>query len=452
MTPNGSNLYWDDEGFQDALVQLLCRDAKSLQDCGALLSADDFKPLRGMRRGRQRWVVAKVALDHWRRHHEPLGRLLTAGVLEHAAKLGFLGGERVEELKEYCAWVQEAPVSAPDGVVEKAVRFKHQVAMAAAVQELTTLQASGQLDDAKWQEVTRRAMASSNGSTDTVDYTATLSDRLERRRTERMRQKHPWTYIDPLDSIIQPIGFGEFGMAIAPPKGGKTMLLHWLSVAYVLQRLNSLIITLETPKTVVEDRLDSIATSIPVKLLHDHPGETARRFERFRAMIKRQLHIFDGTQGGVTVQRIEQIINAERNRGFLVDALIIDYDDEITPVVKHKERRYEFADIYRDLRQLTARYKTITWTAARSKRDTENLKIISGSHISEDISKVSKVNLAISIGKGDWEDGKSIYLYVANANNDEQHMGCHIIPDRKRCLIFDREATQRAARRYKNQP
>ena len=76
--------FFSDELFQDALTALLCRDTKALHDCAALLDPNDFKPVKGMRWGRPRWIIAERALEHYQKHHEPIGTLLGADVLEYA--------------------------------------------------------------------------------------------------------------------------------------------------------------------------------------------------------------------------------------------------------------------------------------------------------------------------------------------------------------------------------
>ena len=442
-----ASLLFEDEDFQDALVVLLCGDVKSLRECSPLLHPDDFKPIIGMKNGRARWIAAELALEHFRKHHEPIGRLLSASALEYAGNLG-LSTQRTEELAAYCKYIRAAKPSAPDAVVEKVLNFKEERLKAAAIRELGDLQSSGQLTNEKWHEVTHQVLAARVGTSETVDYLNTLSDRIDRRRFQKNRIRRPWTFIDPLDSHIQGLAPKELGLIFAPYKRGKSLMLQWLTVAYILQHLNVLYITLENPLSSVEDRLDSIITHIPIKVLDEYPRLIAQRFRRFRSMVKLQLKIHDGTLGGVSVPRMEQIILAERDKGFIVDALIVDYDDEIAPVTKQKERRFEFADIYRDLRQLTARYNLISWTAAQTQRDTEHLKILSGDRAAEDISKLRKVSLAIGMGRGDWEDGESIYLWVAAANNDTQHVGCHIMPDRKRMLVYDRDATMAALKKY----
>ncbi len=438
--------FFQDESFQDSLVAMLCRDQKGLQDVAALLDPEDFRPIKGMRNGQPRFTVAEIALIHWRKHREPLGRLLMASVMEEAASLN-LGEHRVQQLKEYCETMTKGTFPSPDAITEKVVKFKGEKRREAAITELRELQVSGALTEEKWHEISHKATSTNGNGTATTDYIAGLKDRLDRRKSIAARVKRPWTYIDPLDSLIQGLGPGELGLILAPTGRGKSLMLHWLSVAYVLQHLNVLLITLETPQSVVEDRLDSIVTNIPIKSLNDLPNLTVQRFRRFRGMVRSHLHIFDGTQGGVSIPRVEQIYLAARQKGFFADSVIIDYDDEIAPTTKQKERRFEFADIYRDLRQFTGRYGLRNWTAAQTQRDTEHLKIISGDRVAEDISKIRKVNLAVSLGKGDWEDGESIYMWVAKANNDTDHAGCHVVPDKKRMLIYSREATERAAKR-----
>src|ERR1022692_218370 len=89
-----------DPALLDRLVALLVRDHRSLRDVAPLLSADDFKPSRGVPGGRARWLVAERALEHWEKHQDPIGDLLRADVLEYAASLR-LGADQVTELKAY---------------------------------------------------------------------------------------------------------------------------------------------------------------------------------------------------------------------------------------------------------------------------------------------------------------------------------------------------------------
>ena len=444
--PAASNSFFDDETFQDHLVALLCQDIKILRECAALLSPDDFKPLRGMRWGRPRWVVGERALEYFQRYREPIGQLLQADVLEHAANIG-MGGRQITELREYLQHLSSLPPVPPAALSEKVLRYKRGRIKASVIQELTDLQSSGQLTDEKWYELSQRAVASFNGGQQAIDYLAGLEARLERRQRLHRYSHVPVTFIDPLDSLVQVIGPKQLGLILAPYKRGKSLMLLWLAVAYVLQRRNVMYFTLEDPRSDVEDRLDAILTNIPIHSLGEYPQAVKRRYERKRRMCTAQLLIHDATEGGISVPQIDQAVEEARNRGFHTDAIIIDYDDEIVPAIKQKERRFEFADIYRDLRRLAATNNAIVWTAAQTQRDTENLKVIGGDRAAEDISKLRKATMAIGMGKGDWGPD-SIYLWIAAHKFDAQHLGCHIVPDLSRMLIYDREATRRAMQHH----
>jgi hypothetical protein len=179
---------------------------------------------------------------------------------------------------------------------------------------------------------------------------------------------------------------------------------------------------------------------MPINKLADYPKTLTNRFGRFRRLVRSKLHVYDGTEGGVSVSTIEQIYLRERERGFTADVIVVDYDDEIQPVVKNKERRMEFSEIYRDLRQLAGRKQVILWTAAQTQRGTEEMKVISGDKAAEDISKLRKVTMCLSLGQGDWTSD-SIFLWVAKHRFDSKHVGCTILPDLKRTLIYDRDKT-----------
>jgi hypothetical protein len=442
-----SDNFFDDEDFQDRLVGLLLLDHASLKRCGALLNPDDFKPIRGMKRGRARWLVAERALEHYQKHREPLGLLARADILDYAKRLN-LGAQQVADLKAYVQYVTtELKPTAPDALVEKVVLYTGQRLKAVAVQELVELQSAGQLTDELWQEISLRAMAARNGHT-TVDYLATAADRIERRKHGEAGST-PWTFIDPLDSLICTIGPQQLGLIIAPYKRGKSLMLLWLAVALRLQRMHVLHVSLEDPQKTVEDRLDAIVTRIPVKRLGEFPEHAARRLERFRNMVHTGIALYDGSGEATSVAMIEQAINQERDHGRPPHALIVDYDQKIEPPRKYRERRDEYDAIYIALQRLASKYNMIVWTAAQTQRDTRGMKILSGDRVAEDINKIRNVTCAISLGKGEWTKD-SIYLWVAAHKNDKMEVGVEIVPDLDRQIIYDRDATTREFRRHQH--
>jgi hypothetical protein len=432
--------FWDDPGFQDQLISLLAHDFKSLTRCANVLDANDFKPVKGVAGGRARWIVAERALQFYQKHHEPIGPLLTSEVLDYANELGFGAGQR-GELNQYLEAFQKIHPKAPDALIEKVVKYKTHRLMGLALQEMSELWGANKLDEEKWRQFTKQALAAtSNGQTVPFleQYTARIARRLSR------RDRAPLTMIDPLDDLVRTVGAKQIGLVLAPYKRGKSMFLEWLAIAYARQRLSVLHITLEDPLDTVEDRLDSIVTNIPMKSLVDKPKTIKKKFARFCALVRARIEIYDGTREEMTIPKIEGVVNECRNRGFIPQVLLVDYDEKISTIHKYEQKRHEIDDVYRAFQELCARMNLIGWLAAQTQRNTRELKILTGDKVAEDIGKMRKVTCGISLGKGEWTND-SIYLYVAAHRNDRMDLGCEIVPDKKRGMIYDEIATRKAA-------
>lgn len=432
---------FQDEDFQDALVCLLVKDRVTLKKCGDILTPTDFRPLKGVKNGVPRWVTAEKALSYWSTYRQPIKRMLKPELKQHIESFG-MGDRKSGELLSYAESLLKRKPVASESVISKVLQYKKERQKAEGIQKLIELQSQGRLTDEEWNNV----MASVNGVGGGKrlvgsDYFEELEARIER-RTKRRSQRYPLLFIDPLDNLVHAVAPGHVGLLLAPYKRGKTLGLIWISLAYTLQKLNVLHITLEDLKEDVEDRYDAAVTSLPVKKLKDMPKTLRTRFLRYKRLVRSRLRIYDGSEGAVGIGDIESLILQERDKGFLVDAVVIDYDDEITPPRRLEQRRFEFAEIYRGLKNLATKYGVILWTAAQTQRGTAHLKILSGDKAAEDISKLRKVTFALSLGQGDWGED-SIYLWVAGHRTDRMHVGCNIMTNKERMIFYDRDKTLR---------
>lgn len=435
---------FDDEDFLDHLVLALAHDADAARRVSHLLKADDFKPIKGSEWGQQRWIVAEVVLDYYQKHHSPIKTLVRSSTIEYAQKTG-LSVRIHHEIDKYLDRLKQLPAVSADNLVGKVVRYKGELSKAHAIEELQELQMAGALTDEKWLEISKRALISEDHMQGT-DYFNTLQERIERRASANNREP-PWFFIDPLDQLVRGVGPGQLGMVAAPPKRGKSLFLEWLAMVLPLQRFPVLYFTLEDPQSTVEDRLDSAFTNIPYHSLKENSKKLARRFERFRQRSRSGLRIYDGTANGISVNQIEQIYLREKEDGFNAAALIVDYDQEISPAKRMPNRIEEYDQIYRDLRRMLARHDLIGWTAAQTQRGTEEFKVLTGSRLAEDYGKVRKCAMCVTIGKGEWgpDEDNAFYLYVAAHKFDRKNVGCNIVADKEHMCVYDREATRQAA-------
>lgn len=432
--------YLQDPDFQEVLLALVCRDRMFLREHGHLLTSEDFKPQSEDPASRNRWVIAERALSHWEKYKEPIGDLLPAELSKYA-KDARLGEKRTHLLKLTGKQILKRNIAGIQAVTERLTDFKRNALFSQAIEELVTLHASGELTNERFLSAARSVVDFENQKKEAVtDYFDGLELRIERRQLGGGDERYPVFFIDPLDAITRGIAKGHLGCVVGPYKRGKSQFLIWLAIAYTIQKLNVLYITLEDPKEDVEDRFDAAVANLPIKSLHNKPKTLRKHFRLFKRVVRGRLKIYDGTDQGMTVRDIEQIWLQEREAGFIADAIIVDYDDEIRPSKKNPERRHEIAEVYRDLRRMGARHHLLVWTAAQTQRKTEDLKILSGDKLAEDISKARKVSCLITMGKGDWGPD-SIHFYVAAHKFNKQHVGCTVFANRDNMLIYDRART-----------
>lgn len=434
--------YLNDAHFQDELIRFLIYDRNFLKEASHLLKAEDFKKLH-QHGGNERKAIAEMTLDFWRKYREPVGKLFKVELQEYAQKTGWRDENR-ERLFEYGeALTNGHKRVAPDAALDKIRQYRLDLELAHAMGEMNDAMDKGILTADEFMAIARKAVEAVGkepGRPTSIFSDRELEQRIIRRALQQRVQRFPVLLIDPIDRMVRVIARKHLGLVLAPYGRGKTLFFVWLALAYTLQGYNVLHFTLEDPREDVEDRFDAAITSLPIGRLADLPNRVREKFQRYKRMLRTRLKIVDGTDGGITIGAIENIWEQERNRGFAADVVIVDYDDEIRPERKQEERRMEFADIYRDFRSVIARHELIGWTASQTSRKSEDLKIIGGKYIAEDISKIRKASFAMSLGQGDWGE-ESIFLWIAKHRYDMQHVGANICTDKARALFYDRDAT-----------
>ena len=430
------------EHFVDEILAFLVNDRQFLKTASHLLTEEDFQK-KQKQEGMERAIVAHLALNFWNRYREPLGKMLKVELQEYARAQDWNDATKTRILEYGDSLTNGHKRVAPDLLLEKVRKYKVERKLSMAMTEMMALIQRGQLTTQEFLKIARDAVegvGKEAGQPIDLFSDKELERRISRRLLQRRRERFPVLLIDPIDRMIRIIARKHMGLVLAPYKRGKTLFFVWLALAYVLQGLNVLYFTLEDPREDVEDRFDAAITSLPTSKISDLPERVREKFARYKRLLRSKIKVVDGTDGGTTIGTVENIWEQERNRGFSADAIIIDYDDEIRPMKKQQERRMEFADIYRDFRAVLARHDCIGWTASQTSRKSDDMKIIGGQHIAEDISKIRKSSFAMSLGKGEWGE-ESIFLWVAAHRYDKMHVGANIITDKERSLFYDRDAT-----------
>ncbi len=446
---------FNDPAFKDELIRFLVHDREFLKTASHLLTLEDFDKVE-VKEGMERDLIGRMSLNFWNHYREPIGKLLKVEVLEYLRTAGYKDSvkKRITDYADECG--ENKRRVAGDAILQKVRRYKTEFHLAKGLNLMTDLVLKGTITQDQFMKIAREAVdgvGKEVGNPIDIFDNKELENRITRRVLQQKRQRFPVLLIDPLDRMVRCIARKHMGLVLAPYKRGKTLFFIWLALAYTLQGLNVMFFTLEDPLEDIEDRFDAAITSLPISRLVEVPDRIREKFARYKRLLRSKLKVVDGTDGGFTIGALENIWEMERNRGFAADVVIVDYDDEIKPQKKQLERRMEFADIYRDFRAFLARKQAIGWTASQTSRASADLKIISGKHVAEDISKIRKTSMALSLGKGEWGPD-SIFLWVAAHRYDRQEVGCNIISNKPRGLFYDREMTMKEekAQRAKKSP
>lgn len=440
--------WFRDKDFQVHLLSFLCRDRNFLKKCGSLLQAKDFKP--GRDESDERHVIATLALEFWNKYKSPIAGMLRVNVVDHCRTKN-VGDKKKKALSQLVDQIVKGDkLIAVDAIEDRVLQYLRDKMLKDSVESLVQKREDGELDVdafvaigrevAKWSGKNRRTMSDFLGESN-------LDNRIVRRGHE-VNKRRPMLFVDELDVRTKSIGRGDIGLLVAASSKGKSLGLAHIADSYAKQKLNVLYITLEDPIEEVEDRMDASLAYLPIERLPELPNKLKKRFRKFSRLIQGRIKIVDGTDGGVTVQEIDEIWLRLRDEGFTADAIIVDYDKELKAHGKHRERRFEFEEIYTDLRQLAARRQVYLWTAAQAKRLKDTHKIITQDTIGEDIGKVQKVTMMIGIGQGELHQ-YSRHLFVAKNKRGRAHFGVDIMMDPAKGLFYDRDATAEMNRALK---
>jgi replicative DNA helicase len=410
------------------------------------VSASDFPD-------RSEQIVADIALKFWEDHNEPVGGLLRSDAEDAARHLRLSPDDR-KKLRELVDEIQGGkmelvPVRALEDrvmAIRRDTFFEH------ALEEIITAQEKNVLSTATLETIVEKAQRElADRVFISSDYLGELEKRIKRRGLKSEADSYPLLMIDELDEKICAIGRGMFAIFVGPYSSGKSLYLLYVALAYAMQGLNVMFITLEDPKDILENRMDSCMTGIPMSRLHKLPNRLRRRFEEMRSLVRGRIKIVDATEGGFTISKCEKLWEQERADGFTADAVFIDYDEEIECEKKFTGemfRKREFEEIYKRIRRFAKKLDIIVWTAAQTKRGTVGKRVISGDDIGEDISKAKKSFLAIGIGTDpDMENKK--HLYVIRHRLDKSRFGVDVMTDFGSAIAYDAEQTRAMRRKPK---
>lgn len=190
---------------------------------------------------------------------------------------------------------------------------------------------------------------------------------------------------------------GEYGLVMAPPGKGKTTALVNIgyNAAGLIGSANVLHISHEMPASKVLKRYGALVSGVRLSR-GDAPDGFIERFQRMaKAKLKAKIRVKH--MANCSVLDIARLIDSLISEGFKPDLLIDDYPDLMRATTRRNEKRFELAEISRELRDLGNEYDMVVWGATQSGRHTFNKPVISQQDVAEAIEKVAIADILLAL-------------------------------------------------------
>ena len=201
------------------------------------------------------------------------------------------------------------------------------------------------------------------------------------------------TPIDYLNIILGGgIHDGQLGIVLAPPNYGKTMLLLDFALYSWLAGNNVLFVTLEMQEYSIANRILFILSDIFDSRV------TMENIKEVTSRVKSKFIILYKPTGTVGVDYLRGVYYKHAAEGLKFDQVYIDYADLLMSEGKYKEKRFEYASIFRALKALAQVIGISVWSATQSNRSGLKASRVAMEHMSESLEKafISDIILSIS--------------------------------------------------------
>lgn len=214
---------------------------------------------------------------------------------------------------------------------------------------------------------------------------------------------------------------GELGIVLAPPGGGKSMMLVKFGCAALLAGKKVLYYTFELSEKVVGQRFDACINQIKIKDVWDFPDVIREKADIIHEN-GGSLVIKEFPTGQASINTImAHLRTLETNEGFKPDVIFVDYADIMKPLSSYSDKRHALTEIYESLRGLAVEYHIPLWTASQTNRLGMDQEKFTLSVIGESLGKAATADVVIGLGRTpeDKEAQKGTLGILKNRNGQD---------------------------------
>jgi replicative DNA helicase len=248
---------------------------------------------------------------------------------------------------------------------------------------------------------------------------------------------------------------GQLCMFLAPTGRGKSIALKHCSYAAALQGLSIVYFSLELPKDMLLDRMDSMVSKIPIHQLIEERNQVKKEID----IIINEIPLENGfgeiafleCPCSSTVHTFRnELTHLKRRYQFEPDVIVVDYMDLMISTRRFKEGAWrDQQEVARELRAFGAERKALVWTASQTNRSAINKveegEMISDAEAAESYSKQSVADLIISLNQTKEQrafktDLKPMTLYFVKNRTGQGGIPVEILTDFSRMCFYAGDA------------
>jgi replicative DNA helicase len=367
--------------YQNKLIHVFCEDKTGFSEqIVDVLNSDYFDGYQ------------KILINHAKNYYNDRGTIIRFDTLKDRVSFNEKGIVK-EHLLGLIEKIEEIKIEDKKEIQDTSTEFFIKRHMREAI-----LQAAADWKNNKWDAIQKNieeALKVGQPKDTGHDYFKDVNKRL----SKDFRVPIPlMKYLDEL--IGGGVSPGEIAVVIAPPGGGKSMMLVKFASTALLVGKNVVYYTLELSEEVVGQRFDACINDIKLNYIWEYPeyiSETLREVSKIGGGLK----IKEFLEGGITVNTIKAHLKTLEIEGFIPDVIVVDYLGLMKPIGSYAEKRHALTDIAEGLRNISNNYRVPVLTAHQTNRTAIQEERITTAHIGESLGIIATVDLALGLGRPD---------------------------------------------------
>jgi KaiC/GvpD/RAD55 family RecA-like ATPase len=187
---------------------------------------------------------------------------------------------------------------------------------------------------------------------------------------------------------------------------GKTMMLVFQSVMFMLQGKNVLFISLEDSKDVILERFDSVLFGN----VRENVEEVVRRVEFLKELGRVEVMY----SSRLSIMELESLVEGCAD---WVDVLVVDYGDLVHLGKSFKEADWvEQGEVFERMMRIADKYDKWVVTASQANREAVNKKVLSLDNVSRSYRKVQVADYVLAISQTKDEEQQGLLRIVVLKN------------------------------------